>query len=93
MTTVTERIATITVDGSETVKFAVPHDVYGIYGEDFIVSLKEGAVEGDQGAYSTADTGKATIAHYTQADTLYITGSGTVKVWGGQSPLDDPFAV
>lgn len=91
MTTVTERIATITVDGSETVKFAVPHDVYGVYGEDFIASLKEGASEGDQGAYSTADTGKAIIAHYTGADTLYLTGSGTVTVWAGQSPLDDPF--
>lgn len=93
MTTITERIATITVDGSETVKFAVSHDVYGVYGEDIIASLKEGASEGDQGAYSTADTGKAIIAHYTGADTLYLTGSGTVTVWAGQSPLDDPFAV
>ena len=91
MTTVTERIATITVDGSETVKFAVPHSVYGVYGEDMLVSLKQGAQAGDQGAYSTEGAGKAIIAHYTQADTLYITGSGTVTVWGGQSPLDDPF--
>jgi hypothetical protein len=93
MTTITDRIATIEVDGSETVKFAVSHDVYGVYGEDIIASLKEGASEGDQGAYSTAGTGKAIIAHYTGADTLYLTGSGTVTVWAGQSPLDDPFAV
>jgi hypothetical protein len=93
MTTITERIATIEVDGSETVKFAVSHDVYGVYGEDIIASLKEGASEGDEGAYSTAGTGKAIIAHYTGADTLYLTGSGTVTVWAGQSPLDDPFAV
>lgn len=93
MTTITDRIATIEVDGSETVKFAVSHDVYGVYGEDIIASLKEGTSEGDQGAYSTADTGKAIIAHYTGADTLYLTGSGTVTVWAGQSPLDDPFAV
>lgn len=90
---ITDRIATIEVDGSETVKFAVSHDVYGVYGENIIASLKEGAVEGDQGAYSTAGTGKAIIAHYTGADTLYLTGSGTVTVWAGQSPLDDPFAV
>ena len=93
MTTVTDRIATIEVDGSETVKFAVSHDVYGVYGEDIIASLKEGAGAGDEGAYSTADTGKAIIGHYTKADTLYLTGSGTVTVWAGQSPLDDPFAV
>lgn len=93
MTTITDRIATIEVDGSETVKFAVSHDVYGVYGEDIIASLKEGASEGDEGAYSTAGTGKAIIAHYTGADTLYLTGSGTVTVWAGQSPLDDPFAV
>lgn len=93
MTTITDRIATIEVDGSETVKFAVSHDVYGVYGEDIIASLKAGASEGDQGAYSTAGTGKAIIAHYTGADTLYLTGSGTVTVWAGQSPLDDPFAV
>lgn len=90
---ITDRIATIEVDGSETVKFAVPHDVYGVYGENIIASLKEGAAEGDEGAYSTAGTGKATIAHYTGADTLYLTGSGTVTVWAGQSPLDDPFGV
>ena len=94
MTTVTDRIATIEVDGSETVKFAASHDVYGVYGEDIIASLKEGAGAGDEGAYSTAGTGKAIIAHYTGADTLYLTGSGTVTVWAGQSPLDDdPFAV
>jgi hypothetical protein len=93
MTTITDRIATIEVDGSETVKFAVSHDVYGVYGEDIIASLKEGAEAGDEGAYSTAGTGKAIIAHYTGADTLYLTGSGTVTVWAGQSPLDDPFAV
>ena len=93
MTTITDRIATIEVDGSETVKFAVSHDVYGVYGEDIIASLKEGAGAGDEGAYSTAGTGKAIIAHYTGADTLYLTGSGTVTVWAGQSPLDDPFAV
>lgn len=93
MTTITDRIATIEVDGSETVKFAVSHDVYGVYGEDIIASLKEGAGAGDEGAYSTAGTGKAIIAHYTGADTLYLTGSGTVTVWAGQSPLDDPFGV
>ena len=90
---ITDRIATIEVDGSETVKFAVAHDVYGVYGENIKASLNEDFEDGDQGVYDTADTGKATIAHYTGADTLYLKGTGTVKIWAGQSPLDDPFAV
>ena len=93
MTTITDRIATIEVDGSETVKFAVSHDVYGIYGENIKASLNEDFEDTDQGVYDTADTGKATIAHYTRADRLYLKGTGTVKIWAGQSPLDDPFAV
>ena len=93
MTTITEHIAEITIDGSETVVFTTPSPVYGIYGENIKASLNEDFEDTDQGVYDTADTGKATIAHYTQADTLYLKGSGTVKVWAGQSPLDDPFAV
>lgn len=90
---ITEHIATITVDGSAEVKFVSPQPVYGIYGENIKASLNEDFEDTDQGVYDTADTGKATIAHYTGADRLYLTGSGTVKVWGGQSPLDDPFGV
>jgi hypothetical protein len=94
MITMTDRYAeNITIDGSEVVHFPVPHSVYGVYGDDGIrVSLREGAQEGDQGVY-TLTNGKAIIAHYTRADKLYISGTGTVSVWGGQSPLDDPFPV
>lgn len=90
---ITDRIATITIEGEAIVRFDVPHDVYGIYGENIKASLNEDFEDTDQGVYDTADTGKATIAHYTRADRLYLKGTGTVKIWAGQSPLDDPFAV
>lgn len=90
---ITDRYAVIDVDGDAEVKFIVPHSVYGIYGENIKASLNEGFEDTDQGVYDTADTGKATIAHYTEADRLYLKGTGTVKIWAGQSPLDDPFAV
>jgi hypothetical protein len=96
----TERYAEgITVSGTETVSFPVAHSVYGVYADDgLMVSLKPDAQEGDQGVY-TVTGGKVTIAHYTNATTLYLFGPGVgtagvyenVKVWGGQSPLDDPF--
>ena len=91
MVTVTERIATFDINGTEVVKFVPSHSVYGVYGDGITATLIEGAEEGEQGVYSTADNGKAVIAHYSQKDTLYLTGSGTVTVWCGQSPLDDPF--
>lgn len=88
-----ERIATVTLEeGTTAVKFPNAHSVYGVKGDGLIVSLRADAEEGDDGTYNTADgDGQCLIAHYTNADTIYITGSGSCVVWGGQSPLDCPF--
>ena len=88
-----ERIATVALEeGTTAVKFPNAHSVYGVKGDDLIVSLRADAEEGDDGTYNTADgDGQCLIAHYTNADTIYITGSGSCVVWGGQSPLDCPF--
>lgn len=82
----------IAVSGTETVTFPVAHSVYGVYADDGLkVSLHPISQASDQGVY-TVQGGKATIAHYTGATTLYLSGTcDDVKVWGGQSPLDDPF--
>lgn len=88
---ITDRIATITIEDEAIVRFDAPSPVYGIYGENIKASLHEGFEDTDQGVYDTADTGKATIAHYTQANRLYLKGTGTVTIWAGQSSLDDPF--
>lgn len=91
MVTITEHIATFEIDGSEAVKFSRAHGVYGVYGSDIVATLIPDAEEGDQGVYNTSDGGKVTIAHYSDKKELYLKGSGTVIVWCGASPLDDPF--
>lgn len=91
MVTVTEHVAVFDIDGEETVVFKRAHEVYGVYGSDIIATLIPGAEEGEQGVYSTSEMGKVTIAHYSDKKELYLKGSGTVLVWCGQSPLDDPF--
>jgi hypothetical protein len=85
--------AKITLSGSEiAVKFPNAHDVFAVKGEDIQVALTAEAVAGADGTYNTADgDGQITIAHYTHADTLYIKGTGTAIVWGGQAPEACPF--
>lgn len=85
--------AKITLSGSEVaVKFPNAHDVFAVKGENIQAALTAEAVAGADGTFNTADgDGQIIIAHYTHADTLYIKGTGTAIVWGGQAPEACPF--
>lgn len=91
MTIITEHIAKITIDGSETVKFSRQHPYYGIYGENITASFDEDFTDSDQGVYDTSATGTTIISNYGQSDTLYLKGSGTITVWAGNAPAEFPF--
>lgn len=60
---------------------------------DFTVSLTEDGESGDDGTIDTADISDNAARFYNVVgvDTLYVTGTGTVQVWGGDSPDYCPF--
>lgn len=84
------RYTKLTITGSQVVKFSTKYNVFGVKGDNIVASLTSDT-EGD-GVYSTADgDGSIIIAHYSNRDTLYLTGTGDVIVWAGNSPSDCPF--
>ena len=84
------RYAKLTISGSETVKFPRQFNVFGVKGDNITVSLTPNTT-GD-GVYNTADgDGSILIAHYSNINTMYLTGSGDVIVWAGNNPDDCPF--
>jgi len=87
--------AKIEVTDSATITFPVKYSnlaVKALEG-DFTVSLTEDSESGDDGTIDTADMSDNAARFYNVvgADTLYVTGTGTVQVWGGDSPDYCPF--
>ena len=88
-----EKYAKITISGTETVKFASRYNCFGVIGKNIKMSLESGVFTGD-GVLDTADFGGSAVnTHYRNLDTVYLSGSGDVIVWAGDSPLDCPFNI
>ena len=84
------RYTKLTISESQVVKFSTKYNVFGVKGDNITVSLTPDA-EGD-GVYNTSDgDGSILIAHYSNCDTLYLTGTGDVIIWAGNNPADCPF--
>ena len=79
-----DRFVEITLDGTEcAVKFDSKYsgfEVYNTSGGEVIVSVKSGGVKGDDGVISIADGEDVNYMHMRRLDTVYITGTGVVKV-------------
>ena len=87
--------AKIEVTESATITFPVKYSnlaVKALEG-DFTVSLTADGESGDDGTIDTADMSDNAARFYNvvSVDTLYVTGTGTVQVWGGDSPDYCPF--
>lgn len=93
MTTVTERIANITIDSAEEVAFKPAYPFYAVKGEDVKATLiADIASDATQGVYSTDNgNGYTIIKNPKMETTLYLTGTGNVSVWGGENPEACPF--
>lgn len=79
-----DRFVEVTLDGTEcAVKFDSKYsgfEVYNTSGGEVIVSLKSGGAKGEDGIISVADGEVINYMHYRRLDTVYITGTGAVKV-------------
>lgn len=93
MTTVTERIANITIDSTEEVVFKPAYPFYAVKGEGIKATLiADIADDATQGVYSTDNgNGYTIIKNPKMETTLYLTGTGDVSVWGGENPEACPF--
>ena len=93
MTTVTERIANITIDSTEEVTFKPAYPFYAVKGESIKATLiADIADDATQGVYSTDNgNGYTIIKNPKMETTLYLTGTGDVSVWGGENPEACPF--
>ena len=93
MTTVTERIANITIDSAEEVTFKPAYPFYAVKGESVKATLiADIADDATQGVYSTDNGNGYTIIKNPKMETsLYLTGTGDVSVWGGENPEACPF--
>jgi hypothetical protein len=93
MTTVTERIANITIDSTEEVTFKPAYPFYAVKGESVKATLIANiAADATQGVYSTDNgNGYTIIKNPKMETTLYLTGTGDVSVWGGENPEACPF--
>jgi hypothetical protein len=93
MTTVTERIANITIDSTEEVAFKPAYPFYAVKGESIKATLiADIADDATQGVYSTDNgNGYTIIKNPKMETTLYLTGTGDVSVWGGENPEACPF--
>jgi hypothetical protein len=85
----------IEVTDSATITFPVKYSnlaVKALEG-DFTVALTADGESGDDGTIDTADMSDNAARFYNvvSVDTLYVTGTGTVQVWGGDSPDYCPF--
>lgn len=78
------RFAEVTLDGTEcAVKFGSQYngfEVYNTSGGEILVSVKSGGSKGEDGVISVADGEIINYMHYRRLDTVYITGTGAVKV-------------
>ena len=85
--------AKFTVTDAETVVFPAKYTCYAVKGDDVTVSLTENGESGDDGVLDTADFADnvALFTEISDTDTLYITGSGDVQVWGGFRAENCPF--
>jgi hypothetical protein len=85
--------AKFTVTDTETVVFPAKYTCYAVKGDDVTVSLTENGESGDDGVLDTADFADnvALFTEISDTDTLYITGSGDVQVWGGFRAENCPF--
>lgn len=93
MTTVTERIANITIDSTEEVTFKPAYPFYAVKGEGVKATLiADIADDATQGVYSTDNgNGYTIIKNPKMETTLYLTGTGDISVWGGENPEACPF--
>ena len=93
---ITERIDKVTIDGSAEIKFDTAYPVYAIKsldGEEYTATLRGGLESEDvAGKYFTADNNGYTIIHNPcYAKSLYIEGTGDVRVWAGTDAALCPF--
>lgn len=87
--------AKIEVTESAVIAFPVKYSNYAVKAleGDFTVSLTADSESGDDGTIDTADISDnvARFFNVHGVDTLYVTGTGTIQVWGGDSPDYCPF--
>lgn len=90
---VTERIDTVTIDTSAKIKFSPVCPIYAIKGTDITATFIENAADDEvAGVYSTSDNnGYTIIANPEMKDTLYLKGTGDVRVWAGTDAALCPF--
>ena len=91
---ITERSAKITISGSETLEIVPAYRVIAIYGENIQASMIEGFDSNTtQGVYDTSEHGVDLIVAEQPIKTLYLKGTGDVKIRCGVDPAEVPFVV
>lgn len=89
---ITERSAKITISGSETLEIVPAYRVIAIYGENIQASMIEGFDNNTaQGVYDTSEHGVDLIVAEQPIKTLYLKGTGDVKIRCGVDPAEVPF--
>lgn len=89
-----ERVTHITLDGTEcAVHFSAEYRVFCVKSEstDILVSLKSGAIKGDDGTLICPSGGAVAYPHMRLLSTVYLTGSGDVTVFAGNEADTNPF--
>lgn len=87
-----ERTATVLLDGGERkIVFDSRYNVFSVSAEnDVLVALESGKAEGDDGVMLCRGGESVMYPHMKNLDSLYITGSGTVRVFASNVAVN-PF--
>lgn len=92
----TEHIATISLDGTEAVvKFPTNNNVFALKSPSYskvTLAFRDGLSEGDDGVYVTDEFGYLLVSHNLPLNTVYLNGTGTVEIWGGNREESCPFS-
>lgn len=84
-----ERVATITLDGSECeVVFSSNYSVFNVRSSgDVVVALESGKAKGDDGTMLCKSGEPVFYPHMRKLNKLYLTGSGEVTVFASNEPI------
>lgn len=84
-----ERVATITLDGSECeVVFSNNYSVFNVRSSgDVVVALESGKAKGDDGTMLCKSGEPVCYPHMREQNKLYLTGSGEVTVFASNEPI------
>ncbi len=89
-----ERVTHVTLDGTEcAVRFSAEYRVFYVKseGSEVLVSLRSGAVRGDDGTLICPSGGSVGYPHMRHVNTVYLTGTGDVTVFAGNEADAAPF--